>query len=369
MTNPQTPTKPPSYEQTMRQRLLEARKQIVAHIVDEPQEDGEVDIVDAYKLSASVLGKYVTLDFEHWRDIRRIRNEIGRYAIDRTRRRPLNIMMHAEPGSGKSHLVRCLASTLNINAAAVDFNLASLQQVEDLVQPLDAVRNLKVADRLPILFLDEFDSDPSRYAMLLPLLWDGELSVAHRNLKLGKLVIVLAGSQAVVTAVINTAKAMHPSTATEHGKLVDLLSRINGGELEIPPLDLVGSGRDRRADKVCLAISLLQSRFGASFQLVPVSLLNFVANTTFRYGVRSLAHLVDYIAPPKDEEEGESAAITATQLRLPLGTVASLRASSLSYHIYSADGPAAIVDLWKTASSKSAAVRILVPPEEDEVSF
>ena len=50
---------------------------------------------------------------------------------------------------------------------------------------MDAVRNFKVLDKMPILFPDEFDSDPSKYALLLPLLWDGEVHVGHRDLKTG----------------------------------------------------------------------------------------------------------------------------------------------------------------------------------------
>ena len=81
----------------------------------------------------------------------------------------------------------------NVDAASVDYNMANLQSIEDLSQPLDAIRNLKVIDKLPILFLDEFDSDKRNYSLLLPLLWDGELHIGHSNLMLGKLVIILAG--------------------------------------------------------------------------------------------------------------------------------------------------------------------------------
>jgi hypothetical protein len=51
--------------------------------------------------------------------------------------------------------------------------MASLHSIDDLTQPLDEIRNLKVVDRLPILFLDEFDSNPANFPMLLPLMWDG----------------------------------------------------------------------------------------------------------------------------------------------------------------------------------------------------
>jgi hypothetical protein len=277
-------------------------------------------------------------------------------------------MMQAEPGSGKSHLVKSLARSLEQkNASAVDYNMASLQTLEDLLQPLDAVRNLKVQDKLPILFIDEFNSDPDRYPLLLPLLWDGELNVAHRNLKLGKLVVILAGSGKTIGTAMALAKTMQAGSTGE-GKLIDLLSRINGGELEIPPLDLVTQERDRRADKVCLTISLMEARFGTDVEVVPRSLLSFVARSRFRYGVRSLAHLVDFIEPFGGDQDRKE--VTAKQVKLPLTSVSALRTSSLAYHMFSEDGPAAIIDCWREASSEDSKVRIREESkDEDDIAF
>jgi DNA helicase HerA-like ATPase len=359
----------PSIEDLMRDRFAEARRLIVSSVIEQAEGSEEVDLSGPYNLSTQLLGQYVTLDFDHWKSVRHIRSLISRYADDRTRRRPLNIMMQAEPGSGKSHLVKSLARSLeHKNAGAVDYNMASLQTLEDLLQPLDAVRNLKVQDKLPILFIDEFDSDPDRYPLLLPLLWDGELNIAHRNLKLGKLVVVLAGSGKTISSTMAIAKAMQTG-ATGEGKLVDLLSRINGGELEIPPLDLVNQERDRRADKVCLTISLLEARFGTAIEIVPRSLLSFVARSRFRYGVRSLAHLVDFIEPfATSAQDGKE--VSSKQLRLPLTSVSALRESSLAYHVFSEDGPAAIVECWKEVSKEEIKVRIRQEAkDEDDIVF
>jgi hypothetical protein len=277
-------------------------------------------------------------------------------------------MMQAEPGSGKSHLVKSLAASIkNHDAVAIDYNMAGLQGIEDLLQPLDSVRNVKVQDKLPILFLDEFDSDPSRYPLFLPLMWDGELNIGHRNLKLGKLVIILAGSSSAIGAAMEAAKGMqHASATAEDGKLIDLVSRINGGELVIPSLDLIETERDRRADKVCLTISLLKSRFGKELELIPLSLLRFVATSKFRYGVRSLAHFIDLIQPFADGIESTSQILTS-QLSFPLSSVTSLRNSSLAYHVFSEGGASAIVDHWKKVSSDEANVRIREEAEHDEM--
>lgn len=349
--------------EALKEKYSQARQVITTAILEKPP-TADVDITKAYNTSRLLLNDYVTLDWEHRTDINRIRSQIRKYAEDRTRRRPLNIIMRAEPGSGKSHMVKCLARKLDfLHATSVDFNMASLQSIEDLIQPLDAVRNLKVADRLPILFLDEFDSNPANYAMLLPLMWDGELHVGHRDLKLGKLVIILAGSGKNIEQAMKAAKSMLVAPEAPESKLVDLLSRINGGELEIPPLDATTKDGDRRVDKVCLTASLLQNRFDDKLETIPWAFLRFVVMSKFRYGVRSIAHLVDLISPLEEK----ATSLQLKTLKLPLNNISELRDSSLAYHIYSEDGPAAIIDLWEKSCKCDIAVRI--KEAEDDIPF
>jgi predicted AAA+ superfamily ATPase len=347
----------------MEERYKKARQDIAGALFGEALPSENVDISEAYQQSRVILGDYVTLDWQHRLDILKIINQIKRYADDDTLRRPLNIIMQAEPGSGKSHMVKCLARKLEAHhAEAVNFNMASLQSLDDLTQPLDSVRNLKVVDRLPILFLDEFDSNQANFAMLLPLMWDGELHIGHRDLKLGKLVIILAGSGKNIEEVMKSAKAMQTATAAQETKLVDLLSRINGGELEIPALDMVSGDRDRRVDKVCLTVALLQNRFANKLEVIPWALLRFVVMSKFRYGVRSIAHLVDLVSP-LDED---ASSMQLSDLNLPLQSVPVLRDSSLAYHVFSEDGPAAIIELWTECCKSDIAVRIKKEGEEEE---
>lgn len=348
--------------EVMQAIYAKARAKIMDVIFSDTAPGKDLDISTAYRRSTNLLGDYVTLDWQHRNDIVRIIAVIREYAEDRTRNRPLNIVMQAEPGSGKSHFVRCLAKKLiNYHTSSVDFNMASLQSIDDLLQPLDAIRNLKVMDRLPILFLDEFDSDPRRYSMLLPLMWDGELHIGHRDLKLGKLVIILAGSGKTLGEAIKKARGMQKTDMPEDTKIVDLLSRVNGGELEIPPMDLQEGERDRRVDKVCLTISLIQNRFGQSIEFVAWALLRFVTISRFRYGVRSIAHLIDLVTP-----EGENQKmIDLGRLTLPLNSVAELKSSSLAYHLITEDGPSAIIDAWKGCLECKALIRVLPEPKEE----
>ncbi len=356
------------FKEAQRKRLVElyaqANATIKNAILSNEIPSKEVDISIAYERSARPFVNYVTLDLKHRDEIINIVSTIKSYAEDRTRKRPLNIIMQAEPGSGKSLLVKCIARHVRFDVTAVDFNMASLQNIEDLVQPLDMVRNQKVIDKLPILFLDEFDSNPDHYPLLLPLLWDGELHIGHRDLKMGKLVVILAGSGSKIEEMMKTAKGMHPTETPRDSKLVDLLSRINGGEIGIPPLDMVKNNRDRRVDKVCITIALLEQRFQKRFETVPWALLRFVALAQFRYGVRSITHLIDLLENPGDEEQSN---LKLQHLTLPLESVTSLKESSLAYHLVDEDGPAAIVEKWKKVKITDIPIRIR--EHEDEVPF
>lgn len=325
----------------------------------------EIDIHFVYERSTRTLGSYVTLDWDHRSSINKLSQTIKDYSTDTTQRRPLNIIMLAEPGSGKTHFVKCLADRLeDSNVAAVTYNMGTMQQPDDLIQPLEVVRNLKVQDKLPILFVDEFDSDFKNFPLLLPLLWDGEIHLGHRELKMGKLIIILAGSNPKIMETIKDIQKMEKLSpiSTESNKLIDLLSRINGGLFEIPNLDR------RRTDKICLTISLLQKRFGKDLRLVPWSLLKFIGETKFRYGVRSIALLIDSI--PNSSEITEK--ITINDLKLPLSSESELKKSNLAYHIIPTENDqdiSGIVIRWNKIRQFETLVRFMKAPVEEELIF
>lgn len=312
-------------------RLYENALKVMKDIFlsDDTPEEVEVDIHKQFQLSCQTLGDYVTLDWDHKREIENLIKTIQNYSGDHTKTRPLNIIMIAEPGLGKSHFIKCLAKKMkNVGISEVSFNMATIQNIMDLIQPIEAVRNLKVVDQLPLLFFDEIDSDPQNYARFLPLMWDGEIHLGQRDLKLGKVVLIMAASDPGIKKVMKSAKSMQSefeAIQENQKKLVDLLSRINGGAIEIPKLDIATKSRDRRIDKVCLSISLLQRKFGPYLERVPWALLRFIAISKFRYGVRSIAHLIDLI--PGDIEIEET--LKLNSIKLPLDDEKELKKAAL----------------------------------------
>ena len=340
------------------ERRLQASRDIIDRTIIEAREPPDVRLALAVEESESLLRGYATLDTQHRAEVKRLVQRITAYLRDTSRKRPFNALMLASPGAGKSHFIKQLAGTMKEDRVqAVTFNMATMQSADDMAQPIDELRNLKVNDRFPLLFLDEFDSDPSRYASLLPLLWDGELHIGHRDLKLGKAVIVLAGSSPELPKAMDQSAKMRLEVddlddIAPKGKLVDLLSRINGGVIEIPDLDLRTENRDRRVDKSCVAVALLRNRFGADLQLIPRPLLRFIAHTSFRYGVRSVAHLVDVI----DNKALRKKVLNTNRLGLPLTSEEALQDSSLKLHLLDKDQAFGVVNRWKSFSEDRTVV-------------
>jgi len=347
-------------------RIYEDALKVMKNIFlsEDTPDEVEVDIHKQFQLSRQTLGEYVTLDWDHKREVENLINRIQNYSGDSTKTRPLNIIMIAEPGLGKSHFIKCLAKKMkNIGISEVSFNMATIQNIMDLIQPIEAVRNLKVVDQLPLLFFDEIDSDPQNYARLLPLMWDGEIHLGQRDLKLGKVVLIMAASDPGIKKVMKSAKSMQSefeAIQENQTKLVDLLSRVNGGVIEIPQLDIATKSRDRRIDKVCLSISLLQRKFGPYLERVPWALLRFTAISKFRYGVRSIAHLIDLI--PGDIEIDET--LELKNISLPLDDEKELKKSSLAFHLITEEEPETIVELWEEISDCKTLIRFEREEEE-----
>jgi hypothetical protein len=344
------------------QEAVKASRRVIQHSIIDAGEEPDDRFALAVKESETLLKGYATLDDQHRGEIQKLIKQITAYLHDSTRKRPFNALMLAAPGAGKSHFIKQLASAMrDERVQAVTFNMANMQSADDMAQPVDELRNLKVNDKFPLLFLDEFDSDPARYAALLPLLWDGELQIGHRDLKLGKSVIVLAGSNPDLPKAMDRSAEMRLDTDKAEGiipsgKLIDLLSRINGGVINIPDLDLRSEHRDRRVDKVCVAVALIKVRFGADLLEVPRALLRFIAHTKFRYGVRSIAHLIDVI----ESEAFTNKALKVEALGLPIASEESLKDSSLKLHLLDKDMGFGIVNRWKEFSKDKTGVKLNV---------
>jgi hypothetical protein len=289
-----------------------------------------LDLVDAYTVSKKVIEKYTSLDKSFVNRTYQLAQSIIEYHKEDTREKPLNILLDAGPGIGKSHFVRCLCEELNVlNNTFIEFNMSSADSFSDLEKTIHAVQNISVKRKLPVLFLDEFDSNPRFYAFLLPILAEGRAYFFGERLELGRIVIFLAGSSKYIAQLYNDISS--PLTLPkiknkynclkkpinwdkddirnyrnmfinpEYAKLPDLVSRINGGLFEITDLE------KRRYDKVLIAVAHLQKRF-PKIKNIPFDLLRFIYYSELRFAARSIEHIIYSI--PLDAFEDDKGMLT-----------------------------------------------------------
>jgi hypothetical protein len=180
--------------------------------------------------------------------------------------------------------------------------MASLSSPDELGYWIDEVRNHKTEDKVPILLLDEADTSDWRYIhVYLPLLWDGAFSWLGRELRVGRCLVILAVSEIVDwESLAEFGKGSQPFNLgpTDEGlpgKRQDLLSRINGGFIQIQDID----ASTRHRDKLCVAIALIRKRFPRVTH-VHISCLALLTGLEYVYGVRSMAAIVDHMPVPAD---------------------------------------------------------------------
>jgi len=331
-----------------------------------------VDIVKEYHYSQESLGKFATLDPDFIKDIGLFRQAIERYSNDRTLTRPLNFLMLADPGTGKSFFVECLSKAMNdFGLIGVDCNLSTFRDIGDMLPAIEMMRNHKVNDKLPILLIDEFDVLDDM-ASLLPLLWDGTVNIGHSKLRTGKAIIILAGSRPDVGKYVSSWQSMTEKQQQTNEdllkikKLNDLLSRINGGYIRLPTLKGVQNKNLEIvciANKICITIAALQSRFGKHLYEVPWALLRLIASISFKHNIRSLVTFLNFIDNEKDILE--SGVITVNHLKsLPLNDAGTFRKSCVNQHLRTNRNftVAKIIKKWNEYCIIDSTVRFQVLP-------
>jgi hypothetical protein len=97
---------------------------------------------------------------------------------------------------------------------------------------------------------------------------------------------------------------------------------------------------------------------------MPRALLRFVAHTQFRYGVRSIACLIDAISV----QSLKGTILDGGNLGLPLSNTSDLLESTLRFHLSDERKAVGIVQRWREFANQDCAVRIS-NPELSSVHF
>jgi hypothetical protein len=176
-------------------------------------------------------------DIEEFRSIRRLVRDYQKAKLSKTPQ-PLSIAIFGGPGSGKSFSIKEIIKDA-IGCGESDFhtfNLSQFSDVESLPDTFNFIRDETLANRLPIIFWDEFDSRVGKAEFgwlkyFLAPMQDGTFLQAGRNHPIGKCIFVFAGG---------TSKTMNEFQKKEEherlAKIGDFRSRLKG-YLDIPSID------------------------------------------------------------------------------------------------------------------------------------
>jgi hypothetical protein len=92
------------------------------------------------------------------------------------------LLLAANPGSGKSFLVKELSKQTTNETEFLEYHIASLRKVDDLFSIFQRVQSLNLEDNLPFVLLDEVDGRVAGdyiFPKLLALLWDGVFHIGQ----------------------------------------------------------------------------------------------------------------------------------------------------------------------------------------------
>ncbi|MGD9671054.1 MAG: ATP-binding protein [Hyphomicrobiaceae bacterium] len=149
-----------------------------------------------------VFGKYVTRNVGFVNHLRAIREQINNYISKVSVRRPLNILLAAPPGSGKSFLIKQLIESLETTNSELEVSfeeiyVASLEGISDLYNIFQRVQSLNLGGKLPVVFFDEIDTEvngQALYPKFLAPMWDGTFYIGKDKHYLGRSIFFFAGS-------------------------------------------------------------------------------------------------------------------------------------------------------------------------------
>lgn len=223
-------------------------------------------------------GKFMTMNARTGALVRAFASEIRAYFRAPGGRHPLNCMVWAQPGSGKSFLVKQVAKSIGANFTEI--NVAATTSFEDLKTQLAALHSAD--EDLQLVMIDEFMAPVEKSevfpALLVPL-W-------HQT-RTKKFAFVLVDSYPKV----NSVEELSKNLAGRDGKGPDLVSRINGPQMSLPAPDEV--------DRAVLVASLLRRNHPQSAFSIDYGALDALAGEplTGTWSPRAVEYVIEALTP------------------------------------------------------------------------
>ncbi len=146
-----------------------------------------------------IFGRYVTQNRGFVEYLWNVRDQIDTYCSKSKVNRPLNILLAAPPGSGKSFLIKQIIASIdpNIEVSFEEVYVASLENSAELFSIFQRVQSINLEGKIPVIFFDEIDTKIGGihlYAKFLAPMWDGTFYIGKERYFLGKCIFLFAGS-------------------------------------------------------------------------------------------------------------------------------------------------------------------------------
>ena len=153
--------------------------------------------VDEQLTSGGAIGRYVTCTEGFKKELSALERTVMTYVGREKPSRPLNLLLAANPGSGKSFLVKELSRKISGHTEFLEFHVASFRKIDDLFAIFQRIQSLNLEGKLPFVLLDEVDGKVDGeyiFANLLAPLWDGVFHIGQERHHLGRAVLFFAAS-------------------------------------------------------------------------------------------------------------------------------------------------------------------------------
>ncbi len=179
--------------------IASAKFDVLKRIVDLKNDQKTSEISMLY---TPIAGRFISCNDGFRDNIQVIKNEIINYQTTsyRKQKRPLNILIGAFSGSGKSFLINELATDLqsnNIDSSFLEFQISAFKTIKNLDDLFRKIQSENLNGKLPLVLIDEVDAKIQNkpiYGKLLAPMWNGEYFEGINKHNLGKAVLFFAGS-------------------------------------------------------------------------------------------------------------------------------------------------------------------------------
>lgn len=232
--------------------------------------------------SDGTIGRFITCTEGFKHELNALDQTVNTYVEREKPSRPLNLLLAANPGSGKSFLVKELSKQISGDTEFLEYHVASFRKLDDLFSIFQRIQSLNLEGKLPFVLLDEVDGKVDGnyiFPNLLAPLWDGVFHIGQERHHLGRAVLFFAASALLSSPstqnVLGTVdkkvtyldfadkwrrKVKAELRESKIPKARDFIDRIDL-LLCIPPIDFAISDGDPAQEYTLLACILIKKHF------------------------------------------------------------------------------------------------------------